>query len=152
MTNVISPEFKQRHNEILAEYWKAQAEVDAKFSRLLDDLAEQEGERILALKGHKFKVGDRVIHGHGCKNALPAEVTKVSVVVTLGINDDYYADRNGPGQYAEILGPDDENWDGDYLREREGVFVRYTIQPDPSPVKKNVRSPKECYEASLTAE
>lgn len=150
MKNVISDEYKNAHNEILAAYWEAQKLIGEKFEKLLADVRIVEEQRILALGTTKFKVGDRVIHGHGCKNALHGEVIKVEISVGRGINDDYYADRTGPGQYVEILDERDEEWDGDYLR-RDAV-VRYVIQPDPSPVKKLVRSPKWCTEASLTAE
>ena len=119
-----SQTFREKFETILNEYRTLQSELDARMSRTIDELQRTEEELIASQCAPPYSVGTRVkCSGYRREGTIVA--ARPHVIVR---NDDYYAPSCGPDQYSL---PDEDCFETQ-------VSWEYTVETDPSPVKRSV--------------
>jgi len=137
-----SKKFHERFREVMVEYGKQSDALDKKFDALIADGIEEERAQLESASKPEYPIGTRV----WCpKHKRLGTLVEAKIFINV-IDDDYYAPRDGPGRYS--MGFCDEEW-GELARpeEHEGAAKwYYTVQPDPSPVRKRVAATYESFE------
>lgn len=129
-----SKKFNNSIREILEQYSAAQSVLDDAYDAMLDKLLAKEEESIAKLLVPPVEVGART---WSSKHKRYATVTKAAPDVSI-LSDDYYGDRRGPGRYG-MPDIDDDDMYGDC----PSVRWLFTIQADPSPVRRLSPCPDE---------
>ena len=132
-----SKKFHERFREVMVEYHEQSDALDKKFDALIADEISAERTQLETSSKPEYPIGTRV----WCpKQKRLGTLVEVEVEIDVA-DDDYYADRNGPGRYD--MGFCDETY-GELARPKDfphgSARWCYTVQPDPSPVLKLVAS------------
>ena len=136
-----SKKFHERFREVMVEYHEQSDALDKKFDALIDDELSAERAQLESASKPKYPIGTRV----WCpKHKRLGTLVEAKIFINV-VDGDYYADRNGPGRYS--MNFCDEEW-GELARpeEHEGAAKwYYTVQPDPSPIRKRVAATYESF-------
>lgn len=100
----LSGDFRAEYSRALNEYQKEQEAIDSKWSKIIDDLVEEEVERLEDTVPVIFKSGQKVCDTNGNIGT----VKSTQVVLNVHEDEEYHGKKYGPNKFFAIKSELDE--------------------------------------------
>lgn len=100
----LSGDFIAEYSRALCEYKKEQDAIDSRWGNIINDLVEEEVERLEDTTPQAFKIGETVKDTNGNLGI----VKSCPVVLNVHEDEDYYGKKFGPSKFFAIKNQNDE--------------------------------------------
>ena len=100
----LSGDFLAEYNRVLSEYQKEQEKIDNKWSKIIEDLVEEETERLEDTVPVIFQPGQKVRDSNGNIGI----VKSTQVILNVHEDEDYHGKKYGPNKFFAIKNELDE--------------------------------------------
>lgn len=100
----LSGDFVAEYSRALSEYKKEQDTIDSKWGNIINDLVEEEVERLEDTIPHTFKIGETVKDTNGNLGIVKA----CPIVLNVHEDEDYHGKKYGPNKFFAVVNQSDE--------------------------------------------
>ncbi len=141
----LSGDFIAEYSRALKEYKLEQEAIDSKWTNIINDLVEEEVERLEDTIPRSFKVGETVRDTNG----ILGVVKECPIVLNVHEDEDYHGKKYGPNKFFAI-----ENQRDEEAVTCEGMLRMVDVELETTEIEKDWGYDKKCaryYEDELTA-
>tara|TARA_B100000282_G_C31627185_1_gene442145 strand:+ start:279 stop:722 length:444 start_codon:yes stop_codon:yes gene_type:complete len=124
----LSGDFLAEYSRALKEYKKEQDALDSKWVKIIDEIVEEEVERLDDVLPINFKEGSKVIDTNGNVGT----VVNSPVVLNVYEDEEYYGKKYGPNKFFAVKNDSDEE-----AVTCEGMLRMISVEVEASDIEKD---------------